>query len=423
MSLPNFSNDVYQELEARGKKQWPKAAKLGASMLLCMFFFALGRYSLPKRDATPASEAAAGIGSSNETSNNGTFHLWTTKLLPIYRHEPLAKNVIRLFDDYLMHGATFDNGDAKLRNVGQWLAQDFKYDTVGFPGSDTLEGWCLGGEEKEYRRAFPTSGFTQMLFFGDDEHATTTSYGVALWNASLFGIPEPENRWTYFRVIDFYHLRKYSDTHGLVDYNFMMMDFADLFRRVGRPVLPPATLPEGLVCPPAANDGVPAPFSVMVAGRDSASAKKAAKGAMEDVWLGDSLPEKWWHSDLTFYGPGGIGTARGAKQFYEHVIQPYHAAFANRSLESKMLFCEANYCGAFGVLHGRHVGTWVGQAASYATLGVRYSMHFRIVDGKIKEGWAIFDFPGLFEQLGLNFWAIARNQNSKFDSMDTKSWV
>lgn len=387
-------------------------------MLLCMLFFAVGRYSVPKQELLSA--AAQGI---DQTRSKGDFQYWIPRQLPIYLHEPLAKKLIRHFDQYLMNGATFDSGDFKLRNVGQWLAPDFKYDTVGFPGSETLEGWCLGGEEKQYRTAFPTSGFTQMLFFGDAEHVTTTSYGVALWNASLFGIPEPEHRWTYFRVTDFYHARKFSDTEGLIDYNFMMIDFADLFRRVGRPVLPPAALPEGLVNPPAANDGVPAPLSVIAAGRNSVSAKEAATGAMEEVWLGEALPEKWWHSDLTFYGPGGIGLARGAKEYHEHVIQPYRAAFANRTLDSKMLFCEGNYCGAFGTLHGHHVGTWVGQSASYATVGIRYAMHFRIVDGKIKEGWAIFDFPGFFEQLGLDFWAIARNQNPLLDGVGSTSFV
>jgi len=405
---------------------------VGAWALLCISFFALGRYSLPNPDHTATASRASIIAvtqsatvreSSHGETDNSSFHLYAPKMLPIYRHEPLAKNVIRRFDLYLMNGATFDTGDFKARNVGQWLAPDFKYVTVGFPGSDTLEGWCLGGEEKQYRTAFPTSGFTQMLFFGDEHHSTTTSYGIALWNASLFGIPEPENKWTYFRVTDFYHLRKTSKTEGLIDYNFMMMDFADLFRRVGRPVLPPSTLPEGLVCPPSANDGVPAPFTVIVAGRDSVSAKAAAKGAVEDVWIGEAHPEKWWHSDLTFYGPGGIGMAKGATEYFEHVIQPYRAAFANRTLESRMLFCEGNYCGAYGVLHGHHVGTWVGQSASYTTLGIRYCMHFRIVDGKIKEGWAIFDFPGFLEQLGLDFFAIARNQTPKLDIMDTKSFV
>lgn len=398
------SQDGYLELGEKPSQRITNkslAGAVGLSILLCIASFVAGRYFVNGHaDSTAA------------PNTNQTQKLWSSRMLPVYQEEPLCKNVIRQFDLYLMNGATFDSGDFKARNVGQWLAEDFKYDTVGFPGSDSLKGWCLGGEEKQYRTAFPTSGFTQMLFFGTDIHATTTSYGCAHWVEDLFGVPAPKE-WTYFRVTDFYHLRKSGENTGLIDYNFMMMDFADLFRRTGRPVLPPASLPEGLVLPPAANDGVPAPFSVMVAGRDSVTAEAAAAGALADVWAGEELPEKWWHSDMTFYGPGGIGMARGTEQYLQHVIQPFRAAFRDRVWEKNMLFCEGNYCGAYGNLTGVHVGSWVGQAATHTTKFIRFAMHFRIVDGKIKEGWAIFDFPGFFTQLGLDFFKIAREYTTQ----------
>lgn len=340
--------------------------------------------------------------------------LWKAPDLPVFRVEPMAKKLIRHFDGYLMSQAAFDSQEQKFRNVGQWLAPEFVYDTVGFSSSKTLAGWCLSGEDSDFHKVFPVSGFSQMLFFGDHMHSTTTSYGIVRWDGDLFGVPAPK-RWTYFRVTDFYLARKTmpnetsAEMGGLISWNFMMIDWADLLRRAGRPVLPRAPLPEGLVLSPATNDGVPAPFSDVAAARDSSAAKLVAEGALRDCWVGDTPADRWWHGNLTFYGPGGIGMARNASEFDEHVVGPYRAAFADRRLDSRMLFCEGNYCASYGYLIGKHVGAWVGQQASNQTVSLRYTMHWRVVDGKVQEGWAIFDFVGFFQQLGKDFWEAARS--------------
>merc|ERR1719454_2289256 len=97
------------------------------------------------------------------------------------------------------------------------------------------------------------SSFTQMLFFGTEHMATTTSYGTVYWVGPLLGVPAPKD-WITFRVTDFYKARRVGDK-AMIFYNFMMIDFPDLFRRAGRSVLPPAVLPEGHFLPPSAQDG------------------------------------------------------------------------------------------------------------------------------------------------------------------------
>eukprot|EP00440_Ansanella_granifera_P049247 gb/GFBE01053358.1/.p1 GENE.gb/GFBE01053358.1/~~gb/GFBE01053358.1/.p1 ORF type:complete len:408 (+),score=72.50 gb/GFBE01053358.1/:1-1224(+) len=393
------------EHEKRGRSGKVSAQAAAICFGLCAFMLVFWRSSTVSAQGLQHPSNVELVAGSNSSD------LWVPPVLPVYKNEPLAKSLIRKFDLYLMNRATFDAGPQKLRNVGQWLAPEFIYKTVGFPSSEGLAAWCLSGEESQYRTAFPTSAFSQMLFFGDDTHATTTSYGNAHWVGDLFGVPAPK-RWIYFRVTDFYLARKTGDNTGLIHWNFMMIDFADLLRRVGRPVLPKAHLPEGLVLTAAANDGVPAPLSVVAAQRDSKAAKATAKAAL-DGWARDLEHHgKWWHSDLTFYGPGGIGVARSIHEFHKHVLKPYHDAFSNRTVETEMLFCEGNYCGAYGKLWGHHKGTWVGQKASHRLIGIRFAMHWRITDGLVKESWAIFDMPGFFQQLGLDFWELARQAPS-----------
>jgi len=377
---------------------------LGVFMLVALFMFWLGYMSGTSQEHLDAAHAVHGA-ELPQAAPQGP--LWQPILPPIFQKEPVAKGTVRRFDAYLMNQAAFDQPETKARTVAQWLVPEFIYETVGFATSHGLRHWCLNGEESQFRTAFPVSGFSQMLFFGDEFHATTTSYGNLFWARPFLGIPAPKV-WTFLRVTDFYAVRKTGDGTSKVHYNFMMVDFADLLRRIGRPVLPKAPLPEGLVMTAATNDGVPAPLSVVAEGRNSTAAHHAVAGALADGWAGNSEDAKWWHRDLTFYGPGGIGRAGNAEEFQRHVLGLFRRAFADRTCDTHMLFCEGNYCGAFGTLQGRHVGTWVGQAASNRTVTVRFAMHFRIVDDLIIEGWAIFDFPGMFAQLGKDFFAAAR---------------
>mmetsp|Transcript_15276 Transcript_15276/g.48126 ORF Transcript_15276/g.48126 Transcript_15276/m.48126 type:complete len:202 (-) Transcript_15276:181-786(-) len=187
----------------------------------------------------------------------------------------------------------------------------------------------------------------------------------------------------------------------------MMIDWADVVHRGGMPVLPPAELEDGVVLPPAANDGVPAPFSILAQSQDTAAARAAAEGALREDWAGGAGDGHWWHPDLTFYGPRGVGLARGFAQFRQSVLRPFRAAFANRTLELEILTCEGNYCAAMGRIRGRHAGPWLGLPASGRQVAVTFGMHWRVSEGKAKEGWAIFDVPGLFRQLGLDFFATA----------------
>lgn len=316
-----------------------------------------------------------------------------------------------------MARAGVDKGVTFQANVDRALDPNVTFESMawGAGGQHLMthgrDAWTHSGEEKQFRTAFgSTELFTQMLFFGEHHTATTNSYGTLFWGGELFGM-KPPNQWIELRVCDFYHIK--DDPRGiyggLIAYNFMMIDWADVVHRAGRPVLPPASLEDGIVLPPAANDGVPAPFSVLAATRDVDTARAVMHTILKHDWEGMASEQPWWHPDMTFYGPRGIGLAKGIPAFQEHVLKPFRAAFANRSLTGEILTCEGNYCAAMGHILGQHVGTWLGLPASGKQVSIRFGMHWRIVEGKAKEGWAIFDAVGLFNQLGLDFFASASN--------------
>jgi len=337
---------------------------------------------------------------------NASKQLWTPRLNPIYEVEMLAKSAVRKFDQYLMFQAAFDTPQRKLQNVRQWLADDFVYETVGFPGAKSAAEWCLSGEEAHFRTTFNISEFTQMLFFGTDSMATTTSYGTVFWAEPLMGIPAPK-KWTRFRVIDFYRARKTGPNQAHLYWNFMMIDFVDLLRRSDIHVLPPPVLPDGYFLPPYKEDGVPAPLSVLVKPWMGPEAIKICRVILEKDWAGNE-PSGLWAQDVVFYGPGGIGMANGITELEQHVLQPFRKAFADRSLDIQIFDCEGLYCAATGFIKGRHVNTWVGLDASNRQVALRFAFHWRVHGGMVEGGWAVFDMPDFFAQLGLDFWGRAR---------------
>jgi predicted ester cyclase len=341
--------------------------------------------------------------------------LWDQNLRPEYAFEPLGKKTIRFFDGYLMARAGIDGPSDFQANVNRALAPDVVFESVAWgPGGRPLrtqgrDTWTHSGEERRFRKAFgSTELFTQMMFFGDNATGTTASYGTLFWGGELFGVPPP-NKWIELRVCDFYRIEKDPSGiyGGLITYNFMMIDWPDVLHRAGYSLLPPARLEDGVVLPPAANDGVPAPFSILAAIRDGNAAREVAKRILSDNWSGDGNPRNLWHSDLTFYGPRGVGLARSVQTFEEDVLKPFHAAFANRTLIIDILTCEGNYVAATGHIWGYHVAPWLGLAPSHRRLKLRFGMHWRIIEGRAKEGWAIFDIPNLYRQLGIDFFQLA----------------
>mmetsp|Transcript_173028 Transcript_173028/g.420896 ORF Transcript_173028/g.420896 Transcript_173028/m.420896 type:complete len:437 (-) Transcript_173028:218-1528(-) len=333
--------------------------------------------------------------------------IWDPDLRREFSTEPLAKSVIRKFDAYNMARGGRDDHETFKANVNNYMMPDLFYESVGFGTWRTPAGWSLG-EEHNYGMAFPETIFTQMLFFGDERVATTTTYGSALWGGDLFGV-KAAHQWVTLRITDFYSIQEEAPGYGRISYNFMMIDWADALRQIGRRMLPQAPLEEGIVLPPAANDGVPAPLSVLVQseGRDGKAAHAVAEAALQQDWtgMGDSLQH--WHEDLNYYGPGGIGLARNLSSYKEHVLGPFRAAFTDRKAVIELSACEGNYCGLFGRLSGHGVGEWLGLPTAGQNVSFRFAMHYRVVGGKVQEGWTILDFPGLFANIGLDFYALA----------------
>ena len=175
-------------------------------------------------------------------------------------------------------------------------------------------------------------------------------------------------------------------------------------------MLPRASLrDDGFFLPPRALDGQPAPTSEATPPQLAQSSRAVAEVLVHADWgsgeRGDAT-RRLWDTEMSFYGPVGVGLAVGRAAYEAHVLGPLHAALADRRFEVDVLSCEGNYCGAHGYIHGRHIGCFLGQPATHRAIKLRAGMHWHVINGKAVEGWAIFDFPMLFkEAFGVDLFA------------------
>ncbi|WP_420860841.1 ester cyclase [Algirhabdus cladophorae] len=119
--------------------------------------------------------------------------------------------------------------------------------------------------------------------------------------------------------------------------------------------------------------------------------------------------EKYWHSKMNWYGPAGIGTARGIEQFRKFHQIPFLSAMPDRGQyedEIKHHFmAEGDYVGVTGWPNMMQTITgsgWMGIAPSGTKVALRSLDFWRIENGLIRENWVLVDLLDLYRQLGVD---------------------
>ena len=125
--------------------------------------------------------------------------------------------------------------------------------------------------------------------------------------------------------------------------------------------------------------------------------------------------ERYWHPHMSWYGPAGIGTARGIAGFRRHHQIPFLNAMPDRVGDPAggHLFAEGDYV-AFTAWPGMHMtlsdGGWLGIAPTGRRITMR-SLDFWRMNGKtglIEENWVLVDLLHVWHQLGVDVLARMR---------------
>ncbi|KZY04279.1 MULTISPECIES: ester cyclase [unclassified Sulfitobacter] len=173
---------------------------------------------------------------------------------------------------------------------------------------------------------------------------------------------------------------------------------------------------------PATQDGlVPGPFDVDKARASQqhiidmlACLKKyPSQGGPEVMEL-----ERYWHPRMNWYGPSGIGTARGIAGFRNWHQIPFLTAMPDRGQHSDEthhhFFGDGAYAGVTGwpnmaqtVKHGG----WLSIAPSDRKITMRSLDFWRLENGRIRENWVLVDLLHVYDQLGVDVFARLREFN------------
>ncbi|WP_293440833.1 ester cyclase [Planktotalea sp.] len=128
--------------------------------------------------------------------------------------------------------------------------------------------------------------------------------------------------------------------------------------------------------------------------------------------------ERFWHPKMTWYGPAGIGTARGIAGFRHWHQIPFLNAMPDRGQfpdeTTFHFFAEGDYVAVTGwpdMVQTVTGSGWMGIAPNGQKIEMRSIDFWRLDGGKIRENWVLVDLLDVYRQLGVDVFARLREFN------------
>jgi predicted ester cyclase len=202
---------------------------------------------------------------------------------------------------------------------------------------------------------------------------------------------------------------------GQIVQSQFLLDFVDWFEQIGRPVLP---RPKGVpfVFPaPTGYDGI------LSAAQDEAISQNTLTFSRDFIYgglnkfdksdLSSMGMAKFFHPNLKWYGPGGIGGCLSLKEFEDLHQRPWLIAFPDRQVQDlDNLIAEDRMVGASsfpGVL-ATHTGPYQDTTATGNKIAFNGIDFWLKTDGQFTENWVFVDMIDLFRQFGIDLFGRMR---------------
>lgn len=265
--------------------------------------------------------------------------------------------------------------------------------------------------------SFPQLRRETHLFFGGESNGRADGdltrdgrrwvTGTGLFHATFandyLGIPasgEPvEIRWGEFCCIE----------DGVITEIYFLIDVVDLMRQAGFDVLPPARGANGVYPAPASGDGLL--HDGVDAGVSAYSLDHIRRfifdglNAFDESELESMGMADWFHTDVQWFGPGGIGACLSFHEFETLHQAPWLVAFPDRQVQDlDALFAEGSYSGApgwAGVI-ATHTGPYLDQPATGKAIEFNGLDWWKRDGEEYIENWVFVDMVHLFAQFGVN---------------------
>lgn len=233
------------------------------------------------------------------------------------------------------------------------------------------------------------------------------------------------------------HMR-FHEFYRIVDDKIVEMqalwDIPELMMQAGAWPMVPSLGREWSVPGPASNDGmVPGPYDA-VQGQATCQhiidmlehlTRHPSKGGPEVMEI-----ERFWHPRMNWYGPAGIGTARGMRGFRNWHQIPFLAAMPDRGQNDDDLrfhfFGDRNYAAVTGwpnMAQSISHGGWLGIAPVGKKVEMRSLDFWRLENGLIRENWVLVDLMHMYDQIGVDVLARMREFNKARPGFDPETGV
>lgn len=219
---------------------------------------------------------------------------------------------------------------------------------------------------------------------------------------------------------------RYGEYHQIVDgkiaTSHVLIDFLDLMRQAGFWPMAPSLGREGRWPGPATQDGV------LLHAQDPKRSQKSLElvlsmhqglvsydGSPPDRKGLDSMNQvHFWHPNMMWYGPSGIGTTRGLAGFEQYHQVPFLIAFPDRGgIDHYAEIADGDYVGTGGwpSLTATHLGgNWLGLSPTGRPVKMRVMDFYRCEGSFIKENWVPIDIIDVLMQFDVDVFARMRQQ-------------
>ena len=256
-------------------------------------------------------------------------------------------------------------------------------------------------------------------------------YYIGTFEDDWLGIPATRGVVTV-RFAEGHQLR-----NGKIIRSYVFIDFLDLMRQVGywpiAPSLgremcwpPPRTL-DGVILTP--QDNVISQYSIERVLRMQAALGRYSGEPPTRVVLDAMETAKHWHPNFMWYGPAGIGTARGQRGYEEHHQIPFLVAFPDRKGSDVGHFIRIGdgyyaVTGGWGYLQATHTGSgFLGLPPTGRRISMRVMDFYRCDDETIVENWVPIDIPHILWQMGVDIFGRMRHQFRQNQPIRVSDWL
>lgn len=284
-------------------------------------------------------------------------------------------------------------------------------------------------------RAFPDLERRDLILVGgayqDRDYVAAIGHYCGVFREDWLGVPAT-GRAAFIRYGEVYEIRD-----GLVVQANCLWDILDLVRQAGVWPIAPSLGVETMWPGPITCDGLrfaDADPEQSAASLAQTLAMHATLHAFADRDAGPAalvaMPQReHWHPRMMWYGPAGIGTARGLRGFVDAHQLPFRTAFprpANAAEAEAVAAARAAMGGGHYIRIGDgpysvtggwpsrvdlHAGPgFLGLPATGRTVGMRVMDFYLHDEGLIRENWVPLDMLDLMRQLGVDVLARMRSQ-------------